>query len=80
MVNELGLHARSAARIAELASRAAHDVHVCRKGQTADAKSVIDLLTLACAKGSVLSIEITDAVDQPVLEQLVTLFNDGFGE
>jgi len=80
VVNALGLHARSAARIAALASEATHDVRVCRQGETADAKSVIDLLTMACTRGSVLTVEIVDPSDQDVLDRIVALFADGFGE
>jgi len=46
----------------------------------ADAASVIDILTLACPKGSVITIGVADKTDLPILEELVTLVQKGFEE
>ena len=80
VVNDLGLHARSAAMIAKAAQSAESAVWVVKDGRSADAASVIDLLTLACARGSMLNIKIENPVDQDVLESIAALFDNGFGE
>ncbi len=80
LVNELGLHARSAAQIARIARRAKGAVWVLRRGERVDATSVLDLLTLACPQGSRLRIRIEDPADRPVLEALAQLVENGFEE
>ncbi len=80
IINELGLHARSAAKIANIAQTAYSTVWVEKDGDRADAASIIDLLTLACPKGTGITVAITDPADTPVLDQIVNLIKDGFGE
>lgn len=80
IVNELGLHARSAAKIAEIAQKAAAPVWIERDGETVDARSIIDMLTLACARDSIIAVRVEDEADLPVLEEIVALVTDGFGE
>jgi phosphocarrier protein HPr len=80
LVNELGLHARSAAKIARTAKQACSGIRVVRGQDQADATSVLDLLTIACEKGSTLTIEVDDPLDAPVLDDLVRLVESGFGE
>lgn len=80
IVNDLGLHARSAARIAQIAGKAMSKVWVVRGDEAVDAKSTIDLLTLACAKGSEITIKIDREEDIDILERIVKTVEDGFGE
>ena len=80
VVNELGIHARSAAKIAEIARFARHDVSILRDGDKVDAKSIIDILTLGCAKGTTVTVTITSRADAHILEDIVTLIENGFGE
>ncbi len=80
VVNELGLHARSAAKIAELARQATSKVWVQKNEERADARSILDILTLACEKGSKLTIVIDDRSDMETLNRIVDLVVNGFGE
>ena len=80
IVNELGLHARSAAKIAELAQNSKAAVWVKRDAEKADASSIVDILTLACEKGSKITLIIEDKADRPILEGIVNLIETGFGE
>ena len=80
IVNELGLHARSAARIAELAQNSKAAVWVQKEAEKADASSIVDILTLACEKGSKITLIIEDKADRPILENIVNLIENGFGE
>jgi len=80
IVNELGLHARSAAKIAEIAQNSKAAVWVKRDAEKADASSIVDILTLACEKGSKITLIIEDKADRPILEDIVNLIETGFGE
>ncbi len=80
VVNDLGLHARSAAKIAELARDATSNVWVQKNEERVDARSILDILTLACEKGSKLTIVINDKSDMETLNRIVELVKNGFGE
>jgi len=80
LVNELGLHARSAVQIARIAKTARGGVWIRRASEKADAASVMDVLTLACEKGSTLTLAVDDPQDAPVLDALAGLVERGFGE
>lgn len=78
--NELGLHARSATRIAQIAQKAKSSIWVIKASIKADASSVIDILTLACEKGSKITIQIDDPSDRELLNEMADLVESGFGE
>jgi phosphocarrier protein len=80
VVNELGLHARSAGKIAKLAGNAVSKVWVQKDEERVDAGSILDILTLACEKGSKLTIVINDRSDMEILNRIVALVKNGFGE
>ncbi len=78
--NELGLHARSAAQIAEIAMNSKGNVWVMKNEEKADASSIMDILTLVCEKGTKIRIIIEDSVDTDILDAIVDLVDNGFGE
>jgi phosphocarrier protein len=78
--NELGLHARSAAQIAKLVKNARASVWLKKDDETVDASSIVDILTLACEKGSTLTIAIEDSADIDILNAVADLVDSGFGE
>lgn len=80
ITNDLGLHARSAARIAALVDKVKSRVWLIKDGEKADASSIIDILTLACPKGSKITIKIDDKSDTEILNNIVQLIENGFGE
>ncbi len=80
IVNVLGLHARAAALLAAVAQKAAGAVWLRSGPDRADATSIIDVLALACPKGSMVTLEIDNPVDRPILERMVQMVRDGFGE
>lgn len=80
IVNELGLHARSAGKIAEIVKNARSDVWLIKEGERADAASVIDMLALACVKGSEITIKIEDPAELDILNDIAELIEQGFGE
>jgi len=54
--NEFGLHARPAAILAKEAQKFSSDIRLLLDGREVDAKSILDILTLAATSGSVLII------------------------
>jgi phosphotransferase system HPr (HPr) family protein len=78
--NELGLHARSAAQIAAVAQNSIARVWIKKEEELADASSILDILTLACAKGTQIKIIIEDAGDLDILNAIGDLVDTGFGE
>ena len=51
IVNRLGLHARAAAKLVQLAGRFKSDVKLVKDGDAVDGKSILGLLMLAAAQG-----------------------------
>lgn len=80
IVNELGLHARSAAKIAAIAKNAGAGVWVIKGELVADAGSIIDLLSLACAKDTIITLKIDSPSDREILDRIAALVESGFGE
>ena len=80
IINELGLHARSAAMIAKMASRAGSTIWISKGDESADASSVMDLLILEGAKGTRLRVTAVDSDDAHILNDIINLIEKGFGE
>jgi phosphocarrier protein len=78
--NELGLHARSAAQIAKIVQKSKANVWIKRGREKVDASSIMDILTLACEKGTTITVIIEDPSNIGVLDAVVELVNGGFGE
>jgi phosphocarrier protein HPr len=80
IVNKLGLHARAAARLTEVAGGYAAEVWLSRNGRRVNAKSIMGVMMLAAGKGSRVLIE-TDGEDaEAALAALVKLIGERFGE
>ena len=80
ITNDLGLHARSASKIAKMVHNSTSNVWIIKDGKRADASSIIDILTLVCPKGSTITIAIDDRSDLEILNKIVQLIESGFGE
>jgi phosphocarrier protein len=80
VVNQLGMHARAAAKFVHLATRFQSRVRVARLGREMDGKSIMGILLLAAARGSVITITTDGADEQDALDALAVLVEDGFGE
>jgi phosphocarrier protein len=80
IVNRLGMHARAAAKFVHLAARYESRVRVARDGREMDGKSVMGLLLLAAARGSVITITADGRDEVEALNALATLVETGFGE
>jgi len=78
--NKLGLHARAATKLVQLASRFPCDILISRAGQSANAKSVMGVLLLCGSKGSRLSLEAKGDDAQRAIDELGKLIDNRFGE
>ncbi len=80
IVNDLGLHARAATKLVQLASRFPCEVSVTHDGQTANAKSVMGVLLLCGSKGTVVEVRATGARAEECVTAIGELIAQRFGE
>ena len=80
VVNQLGLHARAAARFVHLATRFHAQIRVGRDTKVMDGKSIMGILLLAAARGTTLTISADGADEREAVEALAQLVASGFGE
>jgi phosphotransferase system HPr (HPr) family protein len=73
VTNPQGFHLRPIAAFAQLAARFHSRVTVCREGQAVDGKSILDLMLLAAAQGSELTVRAEGPDAQNALDALVAL-------
>jgi phosphocarrier protein HPr len=80
VVNQLGMHARAAAKFVHLAGRFDARVKVARDRREMDGKSIMGILLLAAARGSTITISAEGADERDAVDALVALVRSGFGE
>ena len=78
--NKLGLHARAATKLVQLATRFPCEIIISRAGQAANAKSVMGVLLLCGSKGTSLEIEATGERAQQAVDEIGRLIDGRFGE
>jgi phosphocarrier protein len=78
--NKLGLHARAAAKLTQVAGKYGADVWLSRNGRRVNAKSIMGVMMLAAGKGSRIAIETAGADADDALDAVISLVNDKFGE
>ncbi len=80
IINRLGLHARAAARLVEVARQYQAEVALEKNGESVDAKSVISLLTLECPLGTRVVVRAKGDDSAQALSAVVDLIEHKFGE
>lgn len=80
ILNALGLHARAAARFVQTANRFQSAIRVTRGDRTVDGKSIMGILLLAAARGTMLTIAAEGPDASAALGELCALVAAGFGE
>jgi phosphocarrier protein len=83
IINELGLHARAAAKFVNTASGFQSRVKLFREdkpGEEVDGKSILGVLLLAASIGTRITIRVNGVDEQEALHSLKTLVSEGFGE
>jgi phosphocarrier protein HPr len=80
IANQLGIHARVAAKLVETANRFQSEVFLEKDGVEVNGRSILDILTLFCPYGSKLTVR-TEGVDaQEAMEAFIGLIAAKFGE
>ena len=80
VVNQLGLHARAAARFVHLATRYHAQIRVGRNSKVMDGKSIMGILLLAAARGTIITITADGSDELDAVNALTALVESGFGE
>ena len=80
ILNALGLHARAAARFVQTANRFQAAIRVTRGDRTVDGKSIMGILLLAAARGTILTIAAEGPDAAAAMNELCALIASRFGE
>ena len=78
--NSLGLHARPAMQLVDLANRFTADIEIAKAGQRVDAKSIMQVMTLAATQGTTLTLTACGNDAPKAVAALAGLIAEGFGE
>lgn len=80
IINKLGLHARAAAKLVNLASTFQADIQIEKDGRKVSGKSIMGVLMLAAAKGTVIVVHADGEDADNALDALEELINNRFDE
>jgi phosphocarrier protein len=80
IVNELGLHARAATKLVQLASKFPCDVTVTKDGHEVNGKSIMGVLMLVASKGTTVTVRAKGDRAQECVDAIGKLIEDKFGE
>ena len=78
--NKMGLHARPAAMIGQTANRYPCDVTLEKDGQSINGKSIMGVLMLAAAQGTVITVRTLGEQAKECAQAIADLFEKGFNE
>lgn len=80
IVNQLGLHARAAAKFVGTATRFESTISLAKDGKSVDGKSIMSVMMLAASIGTVLTITTDGADEAEAMQGIKELIADKFGE
>ena len=80
IVNKLGLHARASALLVKNATRFHSEIRIEREGIEVNGKSIMGIMMLAAAKGTVIRLKVEGEDEQEAMAGLKELIENGFGE
>ncbi len=80
VINELGMHARAAGHIVELAAKYRAKLFLKRDTREVDGSSILSILSLACPQGSEIEARIIGEDAKEFMDELEKLFKCEFGE
>ena len=78
--NRNGLHARPAAMFVKISGRYRAEVWVEKDGERVNGKSIMGLMMLAAAQGTVITLEVDGVDEEAAMNALKQLIADYFGE
>ncbi len=80
LVNPLGLHARAASKLVDVAKAYASTVTLSKDGKDVDGKSIMSLLLLGAPVGSELGVTIEGEDEDEAFQGICALIEAGFHE
>jgi phosphocarrier protein len=80
IINKRGLHARAAGKLSELAEQFDSKISLSFNDQQANAKNILELMMLAAAKGSTLTLECQGDDAEAARDAISALVNNYFDE
>ena len=80
IINQLGLHARPAALIAQTAGNFASAIHLTKENVRVDAKSIMGVMMLAAEHGSTLHLTADGTDEKEAAAAIRQLFENKFNE
>lgn len=80
IINKLGLHARAASKLVQMAARFSSKVEIESKGVRVNAKSIMGVMMLAASKGTVVQLYVEGDDAEAASEAITQLFAERFGE
>ena len=80
IVNQLGLHARAAAKLVQLVGSFSADTRIAYRGREINAKSIMGVMMLAAGIGTPLTLRAEGPDEQAALEAAAALFERKFDE
>ena len=80
LINPLGLHARAASKLVDVAKGYASSIRLVKDEQQVDGKSIMSLLMLGAAVGTELQLHVDGEDEIDAFNAICALINDGFGE
>lgn len=78
--NSLGMHARPAMQLVDLASRFEAGMKIVKDKQSVDAKSIMQVMTLAATQGTKLTLIALGPDAAGAVAAVAKLIGEGFGE
>lgn len=80
ITNRFGLHGRTSALLVETARKFEAEIRLVRDDMEADCKSILDVMSMACTKGTPVFIRASGPDAEEALAALAVLIDGGFGE
>ena len=80
IINELGIHARSAAMFVRVANKFKSDIFVEKDGERVNGKSIMGIMMLAAGKGLKITVTAEGYDAEDAVNALEELVSNGFGE
>ncbi|MDQ2138321.1 HPr family phosphocarrier protein [Alcaligenaceae bacterium A4P071] len=78
--NKLGLHARAAAKLTQLAGKYSSEIFISKGAQRVNAKSIMGVMMLAAGRGVTVKLDASGADADQALTDIEALFDGRFGE
>ena len=78
--NKLGLHARASSKFTQTEAQFQSEIWVSRKERRVNGKSIMGLMMLAAAQGTVITLEVDGVDEEAAMNALKKLIADYFGE